>query len=52
MPNEQFFNLYHGPVQATFWRDDDDICFVQDEHAVLDFYRASSSLKQLSVEKQ
>ena len=44
MPNEQFFNLYHGRVQATFWRDDDDICFVQDEHAVLDFYRASSSL--------
>ena len=34
--------------QATFRRNDDDVCFVLDQHAELDYYSASS-LKQHSV---
>jgi hypothetical protein len=41
MPNEQFFQLYHG---------DDYVCFVLNQHAELDFYNGSS-LKQQTVSK-
>jgi len=34
--------------QANFQRDNDEVCFVQDQHAELDFYSACS-LKQQSA---
>jgi hypothetical protein len=47
MPNEQFFS--HIMVRPSYiqWNDD-DICFVLDQHADLDFYSAIS-LKQQSA---
>ena len=46
MPNEQF-QPYHGKNKVHF-DDDDDVHFVLDQHAELDFYSASS-LKQQSA---
>ena len=45
-PNEQV-QPYHGKNKVHF-DDDDDVHFVLDQHAELDFYSASS-LKQQSV---
>jgi hypothetical protein len=44
-PIQQFFQLYHGENKLIFNWDDDEVHFVQDQHAELDFYSASS-LKQ------
>ena len=35
----------------TFWHDDDDICFVLDQHAHLDFYRVCPLKQQSQVYK-
>ena len=43
--NSAIFQLYHGENKLIFHWDDDDVHFVQDQHAELDFYSASS-LKQ------
>ena len=40
-------NLINNVVKS-FQRDDDDVCFVLDQHAELDFY-SPSSLKQQSA---
>ena len=46
--NSAIFQLYHGKNKLIFnVRDDDEIRFVLDQHAELDFYSASS-LKQQS----
>jgi hypothetical protein len=42
------FRLYHGENKLIF--NDDEVHFVLDQHAELDFYSASS-LKQQSVDK-
>jgi hypothetical protein len=43
------FSAISWPEQVNFqWDDDDDVRFVQDQHAELDFYSASS-LKQQSA---
>ena len=43
------FSAISWPEQVNFqWDDDDDVRFVQDQHAELDFYSASS-LKQHST---
>ena len=48
MPNQQFFQLYHGENKLiNFQWDDDEVCFVLDQHVKLDVYSASS-LKQQS----
>jgi len=47
MPNEQLFSYIMGE-NVTFRSDDVDVHYVLDQHALLDFYSASS-LKQLSV---
>lgn len=31
------FAVYKWQEQVSFWWDDDDICFVQDQHIPLDF---------------
>ena len=48
-PTQQFFQLYHGENKLIF-NDDDEVRFVQDQHAELDFYSASS-LTQPSVDR-
>ena len=48
-PIQQFFQLYHGENKLIFQRDDDEVRFVLDQHAELDFYSASS-LKQKSAD--
>jgi hypothetical protein len=45
--NSSIFQLYHEQVNFH-WDDDDDVHFVLDQHAELDFYSASS-LKQNST---
>ena len=53
MPIQQFFS-YQGislGEQVNFQWDDDEVCFVLDQHADLDFYSASS-LKQQSAGKR
>jgi hypothetical protein len=47
MPNEQFFSHIMARTSYIQWNDD-DICFVLDQHADLDFYSAIS-LKQQSA---
>jgi hypothetical protein len=48
-PNEQFFSYIMARTSYIQWNDDDDdVQFVLDQHAELDFYSASS-LKQQSV---
>jgi hypothetical protein len=37
--------------QVIFWRDDDDIYFVLDQHTKLDFYGVISLLKQHSTSR-
>ena len=50
--NSSIFQLYHGePAQDNFEWDDDEIRFVLDQHAELDFVNCSSSLKQQSASK-
>jgi hypothetical protein len=39
------FKILSWRERVTFWWDDDDVCFVLDQHAELDF-RSASSLKQ------
>jgi hypothetical protein len=46
-PIHQFFQLYHSENRLFFQWDDDEVHFVLDQHAELDFYSASS-LKQHS----
>jgi hypothetical protein len=45
--NSAIFQLYHGENRFDFHWDDDEVHFVLDQHALLNFYRASS-LKQQS----
>jgi hypothetical protein len=40
--NSAIFQLYHGEKKLIFARDDDELRFVLDQHAELDFYSASS----------
>jgi len=49
-PIQQFFQLYHGENKLIFQWDDDEVRFVLDQHAELDFYSASS-LKQQSADR-
>ena len=47
--NSAIFQLYHGENKLIFgWWDDDEVHFVLDQHAELDFYNASS-LKQQTI---
>ena len=47
--NSAIFQLYHGENKSNFqWADNDEVRFVLDQHAELDFYSASS-LKQQSA---
>ena len=47
MPNQQFVQLYHGENKLiNFQWDDDEVCFVLDQHVKLDVYSASSLKKQ------
>ena len=47
--NSAIFQLYHGENKLILMRwDDDEVRFVLDQHAELDFYSASS-LKQQTV---
>ena len=46
--NSAIFQLYHGEKNINFHRYDDEVRFVLDRHAELDFY-SGSSLKQQSV---
>jgi len=47
---QQFFS-YIMAKQVNFpWGDDDEVCFVLDQHVWLDFYSASS-LKQQSADR-
>jgi hypothetical protein len=48
--NSAIFQLYHGEKQINFHWDDDDVCFVLDQHPELDFYSARS-LKQQSASR-
>ena len=43
--NSAIFQLYYGEKKLIFARDDDELRFVLDQQAELDFYSASS-LKQ------
>ena len=43
--NSAIFHLYHEENKVYFQWDDDEVCFVLDQHAKSDFYSASS-LKQ------
>ena len=45
--NAANFQLYHGEEQVNFQRDDDEVHFILDQHAELDFYSARL-LKQQS----
>ena len=42
MPIQQFFQLYHGENKLILKLDDDEVRFVPDQHADMDFYCASS----------
>ena len=44
------FNANSWQEQVNFQWDDDKVCFVLDQHALLDFYSASS-LKQQSMDR-
>ena len=48
MPTQQFF--YNMAITVNFQWDDDEVRFVLDQHALLDFYSASS-LKQQSANR-
>jgi len=45
MPSEQFFSYI---MVRTFWRDDDDVRFVLDQQAELNFYSASPLKQQFA----
>jgi hypothetical protein len=47
MPIQQFFSYIMVRTSYFQWDDDDEVCFVLDQHTELDFYSASS-LKQQS----
>ena len=49
MPIQQFVSYIMARTIYFQWDDDDEVCFVLDQHAALDFYSASS-LKQQSAE--
>ena len=49
-PILQFFQLYHGENKLILKLDDDEVRFVPDQHADMDFYCASS-LKQQSADR-
>jgi hypothetical protein len=49
-PIQQFFQLYHGENKLILKLDDDEVRFVPDQHADMDFYCASS-LKQQSTDR-
>jgi hypothetical protein len=38
----QFFSYRYIMARTSFWWDDDEVCFVLDQHAELDIYSASS----------
>ena len=46
--NSAIFQLYHGGNKVNFQWNDDEVSFVLDQHALLDFYSASA-LKQQSA---
>jgi len=48
MPIQQFFSYISWREQVNFQSDDDEVHFVLDQHAELDFYSVSS-LKQQSA---
>ena len=48
-PNQQLFSYISWQEQVNFQWDDDEVRFVLDQHAELDFYIASS-LKQQSAD--
>ena len=50
MPNQKFFSYVSWQEQVNFQWDDDEVRFVLDQHAELDFYIASS-LKQQSADR-
>ena len=50
MPIQQFFLAISWQEQVYFQWDDDEVCFVLDQHTELDFYSASS-LKQQSSDR-
>jgi len=53
-PTLQFFAAISWREQVNFqWDDDDEVCFVLDQYAELDFYSARSarSLKQQSADR-
>ena len=49
-PIQQVFQLYHGENKLIFSWDDDEVNFVLDQHAELDFYSANK-LKQQSADR-
>ena len=49
-PNQQFFSYISWQEQVHFQWDDDEVRFVLDQHAELDFYIASS-LKQQTADR-
>ena len=48
-PSEQFFSYIMWRTSYIWW-DDDDVCFVLDQHTELDF-NSANSLKQQSVDR-
>jgi hypothetical protein len=48
MPNEQFFSYSMARTRYIQW-DDNDVRFVLEQHAQLDFYSASSLKQQSAV---
>jgi hypothetical protein len=46
MQNEQFFSNIMTRTIYCQWNDDDDVCFVLDQHTELDIYSASSQKQQ------
>ena len=50
MPIQQFFSYIMVRTSYFQWDDDDEVCFVLDQHTELDFHRASS-LKQQSTDR-
>jgi hypothetical protein len=49
-PTQQCFSYISWREQVNFQLDDDEVCFVLDQHAQLDFYSAGS-LKQQSTDR-
>ena len=47
--NSAIFQLYHDGNNLIFNEDDDEVCFVLDQHAELDFYSANSLKQQYTV---